>query len=73
MTPAEIIAALDGLTKALELIGRIAAASRQDAEWTPEQEAAWDASWERTKASPAWQVILVPEPTEPLPLTPPAE
>lgn len=56
MTPEQLVAALQGLNIAIRLVAEAVEVGKRATEWTPEQEAAWDAAWEETKKSAAWQV-----------------
>lgn len=51
----KLIALVAGVGPAVEAVGEMIAALRQDRAFTPEQDAALDAEMERAFAGPAWQ------------------
>ena len=55
MSPAVILAAIEGVMKLIDLINKIRANNDVTAAWTPEQRAAIDDRWAELQNSPAWQ------------------
>lgn len=55
MSPAIIIAAIEGVMKLIEFINKVRSNNAVTAAWTPEQRAQVDARWTDLQASPAWQ------------------
>lgn len=54
MTGLEIIAILDGINATLTVVNKLIAAGRERGEWTPDEEAAFDA---KLSSLPAWWTV----------------
>ena len=56
MTPIQIVAIISAVGEILRIVTAARAEAKRTAEWTPEQEAAFQEALAAAKASPAWQI-----------------
>lgn len=55
MSPALVVAAIDGVIKLVEFVQKVIANNKITAAWTPAQRAKVDARWTELQNSSAWQ------------------
>lgn len=56
MTPIQIVAIISAVGEILRVVTAARAEAQRTAEWTPEQEAAFQDALAAAKNSPAWQI-----------------